>query len=1076
MYNHLVHTEFTPSIIICNLIIKRLESNSRMGKNSRCKKCTRFLYTIHDLTPYGDHAWKFSCCKTQYYKCNRDTCNHPHRKRLFCYQSTDYLNEHIQKYHMNQNEEVDAPVLLDEYVDTCISITSYEKSSSIGKYFTDNHSIGDSSFSYAKQRDAIKNIITMACNQSRGGMTVAKQICDTSFMIFFAIAQIAFVANDLVLKYLSIILSIMIPLWRNTHKCPLDIPTTAEGIRSIITSTNTFSIRSLIPMPSIEEVGDHCYSSLSSLLAYTTMISDVTSQATKSRYIAWMKSISCTTFISKVATLSQGSTKEAVAVFMIFWSDGFDPNTSMKRNRRTVWVLTVTFFFFDLTRKKLYLVESCLVAMGPGKGTAESKEDHTCVFEKLREDLNATTSSFNGLPKAFSFVSRAHGGKLCDFYLCKEIYFSRSNFTENSNVHIMDNPERRANFGLLAGNSHQHAYFGLSCNFHLLKKNFQACNKCSKEIQKYCLGEGWMEKEVPQPKCKVCHGFCIDHLLEHGEYKEPLYTPPKNIDASNLPGYELFTNPGKLSNNLLIDAYTTARELFLEGRMSKTSVEAYLGILCFNPKTIADLITQCRLYQLSLDVDGECEEITADDILEVTMAKEASPNNIIEKPSPPPLLYICNLDCSIETIMHLGMNISKHCEHASFNWAKQIPGFSCAELIEGAQQYIKAIDSLKVGTFPVMQFKTDSMGGYVAENHRAYMQLAPWTFRWINQYKDERKESWIEKLDIKKLNRWTKKDMQGYLSLRDVSFHQSCHKNELTNLVKASEGFPIKHKFQPFSGTDMRQMMVILNSFLSSLFATDITGHIAKNRLSSIARLYLSFTSRLDKFLLKKNPSWLTTFSLLGMLRAGDIFELAPYPICFYEGDGMGEGIVKEIRPILMSGLRKGWTIAGQAAYYRTKTLSYMQDMLFTQVALNIVTAKKKPIRQDTKVYRYVADVEHAMENKHPFAFSVFRHLITEEKVIAIVVSFEKQLYIHILHVASRESFQDPHGFAYFAIALHPTIQHTVIDSQFLRSNRLIYVASGVALPSLKENVYAFVLGNGEKNTRSTSCIFSNYH
>ena len=826
-------------------------------------------------------------------------------------------------------------------------------------------------------------------------------------------------------------------------------------------------------MPSTEEVGDHCYSSLSSLLAYTTMTSNVTTKATKTRYIAWMESISCTTFTNKVESLSQGSTKPAVAVFMIFWSDGFDPNTSMKRNRHTVWVLTVTFFFFDLTKKKLYLVESCLVAMGPGKEVSESKEDHTYVFDKLREDLNAMINSNDGTPKAFSFVSRAHEGKLCDFYPCKEIYFSGECLTENSNIHIMDNPERRANFGLLAGNSHQHPYFGLSCNFQKLKSSFEACKKCSKEIKKYCFDEGWMEKEVPQPKCRACHGFSIDHLLKHGEYKEPLYTPAKDIDASILPGHKLFTKPGKLSNNLLIDAYTTARELFLEGGMSKSSVEAYLGILCFNAKTIADLITQCRLYQLSLDVDNECEEITADDIFEVTAARAKSPNNIIKKPSPPPLLYICNLDCSIETIMHLGMNVSKHCEHASFNWAKEIPGFSCAELIGGAQQYIKAIDSLKVSTFPVMQFKTDSMGGYVAENHRAYMQLAPWTFRWINQYKDERKQSWIEKLDINKIYRWTKKDMQGYLSLRDVTFQQNSHKNELTNLVKASRNLPVKYKFEPFSGTDMRQMMAVLNSFLSSLFATNITGYRARNRLSSIARLYLCFASRLDNFFLKKNPSWITTFSLLGMLRAADIFELAPFPICFYEGDGMGEGIVKEIRPILLSGLRKGWTVAGQATYYRTKTLTYMQDMLFTPVALNIITVKKKPIRQDTKVYRFVADVEHAMKNKHPFAFSIFRHLITQEKVVAIVISFKEKLYIRILHVANRESFQDPNGFAYFAITLHPTIQHTVIDTQFLRSNRLIYEASGVALPSLNENVYAFVLGNGEKKIPGEHNVFS---
>ena len=166
--------------------------------------------------------------------------------------------------------------------------------------------------------------------------------------------------------------------------CSLEIPTTPDRIKNVITSTNNLSIRTLIPMPSIEQITDHCYSSLSSLLAYTTMTSDESIQATKPRYTAWMQSSSCTAFANQVETLSQGSTKPAIAVFMIFWSDGFDPNNSMKRNRHTVWILTVTFFFYDLTQKKLYLVESCLVAMGPGKGAAESKEDHTYVFKKLR--------------------------------------------------------------------------------------------------------------------------------------------------------------------------------------------------------------------------------------------------------------------------------------------------------------------------------------------------------------------------------------------------------------------------------------------------------------------------------------------------------------------------------------------------------------------------------------------------------------------------------------------------------------------------------------------------------------------
>ena len=1045
-----------------------------MGRLTRCKKCEKFLSSVDDMSKYGDHGWKFSCCKTDYYKCNRETCSHAAQGKVtFYYCNPRHLNQHIQKFHMKEKEEEDIPMNLDDYFKTKIVSTSYQESSSLQNYFTENHCLESNSFPYQHQRDAIKKMITIACSKKGGVMSLSRTISDASFQIFFAVARIAFLANDVVIKYLSIILSLVIPIWRGKHQCPLEIPTTPEEISKVITSTNKFSIRSLTPMPSIEEVQDHCYCSIPSLLAYTTMTSNNVSQAQKPRYQAWMKSKCCSTFSKKVKMLSIGSDRPTVAVFMVFWSDGFDPNCSMKRNRHSVWVLTVTFFFFDTTEDELYLVESCLVAMGPGKGNAESKEDHNCIFERLRYDLDAISNTFDATPVLFNFVSRSHHGKICNFYLSKEIYLSEAALTMQSNIHIMDNPERRNNLGLLAGNSHHHAYFGLSCNFGKLHLDFGACKKCYKEITKYCEEEGWVDKDPHKPKCKHCHGFSIEHLLDHGKYKETLYTPGKNVDVSDLPGHHLFTQPGKLTNNLLIDAYISARDLFLAGKMSKTLVEGYLGILRFNSHTIKDLIAQCRLYQLSQDVENGCEDITADDRLEVAKAKEKLSINTIEKPSPPPLLYICNLDCSIETIMHLGMNVSKHCEHASFNWAKEIPGYSCAQLITEQQGYIKVIDNLKVSTFPVMQFKTDAMGGYVAENHRAYMQIAPWIFRWINQYEDNRGKNWIQELNIKHLNQWSRKDMFAYLQLRGITLNKRSLKSELLDMVKASRFLPEKQTFEPFSGADMRQMMLVLKSFLSALFSMDITGEQARNRLSSVARLYLCYSSRMDHFLLKKSPSWLTTFSLLGMLRVADTFQLAPYPICFYEGDGMGESIVKEIRPLLMSGLRKGWTMAGQGTYYRMKTLTYMQDMLLNQSLLNVVMTKRRPIRVATKIYRFSADVESAINNQQPFAFSIFRKFLTRERVIAILICYLKQHYIRILHVADEETFQDPHGFAYFATFIHPTVEHLVIDPINLRSSTLTYLASGIALPSLQPNVYAYIMGDGEKKIQGQNHIFA---
>ena len=1032
-----------------------------MVRLSRCKKCNQLLSSIKDSVPYGSNGCKFYCCGLEYYRCLRATCKHKQNFKLF-YQNPQHLQNHLMKYHPMEN------VMNDDQ-----SIAhSYKEGSSIGRYFEENSTF-QNTFPTTHQRSAIKNIITMACSNKKGVLSLAESICDQSFAIFFAIVQISFLANDAVLKYLSVILSLVLPLWKASFKCQLDIPHTSHEIKRKITSTNNFSVRSLIPMPEITELKDHCYTSIQSLLAYTAMTCNTNSKASKPRYISWMNSKSCSVFIEKIKSISEHSKSPTVVVFMVFWSDGFDPTTSMKRNRRSVWIMTVTFFFYDIGTQKLYMVESCLLAIGPGRNTQESKEDHSCVFKKLKVDFDSINNIEDGSPLPLRFVSRAHRGTMCHFYLCKETYFAESNVTVDSGNYIMDNPERRSNFGLLGGNSLNHAYFGLSCNFMNLKLPFESCSSCQKEINTYCSKEGWIDQLPPMPRCNQCHGFSIDHLLEHGKYSQPIYSPIETVDKDELPGSHLFDKPGKLSNTLLIDAYIVARDLFLGGKISEKEVQRYLSVLCFNSKTILDLIEQCRVYQLSIDIESGSNEITNDDRMDVDIAKEQAFDGMIQKPSPPAMLFICNLECAVETVMHLGMNASKHCEQASFLWAKDIPRLSSADLILGVQKYIRAIDSLKMADFPVMQFSTDCMGGYVAENHRAYMQLAPWAFRWIHNYKDERSNHWLQSLNIDQVHNWSKKDMLSWLSVRRVPINRKMLKQELILKVKESKDISEVRPFKSFSGHDMRQMMLALNSFLSAMFATDLKGNKAIYRLNSLARLYLCFSVRIDQYLMHKKPTWITTFSLLGMLRVSQALEVVPYPICLYEGDDMGEGIVKDVRPMLLTGLRKGWSLAAHGTFYRMKTLSYMQDLLLTKDCLDILAVKKRPVRSKVKIYKYVATVEDAIKSGQPFVFALFREIFTGERLIGIVYSHQKQYYIRVLNVADEATFQDPCGFAYFTTSTLPKKEHIILDDQYLNSIALTFVAAGVALPSFQPGLFAFILGCGQKKVSGQKHLFS---
>ena len=113
------------------------------------------------------------------------------------------------------------------------------------------------------------------------------------------------------------------------------------------------------------------------------------------------------------------------------------------------------------------------------------------------------------------------------------------------------------------------------------------------------------------------------------------------------------------------------------------------------------------------------------------------------------------------------------------------------------------------------------------------------------------------------------------------------------------------------------------------------------------------------------------------------------------------------------------------------------------------------------------------MEQKVPFAFSLFRLKITRERVIAIVTSYHKQLYICVLHVANKESFQDKNGFAYFETSLNPKVEHSITNHEHLSSLTMIHISSGVTLPSSRRNIYAFILGNREKKIPGKNQLFS---
>ena len=148
---------------------------------------------------------------------------------------------------------------------------------------------------------------------------------------------------------------------------------------------------------------NHAYCKLLSLIEYIALTKKRKHHAdVKRRHKKKMEGKVFQEFLNHLTTnITNTSTETNIAVQLVLWSDGFEPNQSVKRNWKGAWILTVTFFFYEISTKALYMVDSNLLAGGPGK-KGDGSEDHTVIMKELYSELQSfidllTKKSENGL-------------------------------------------------------------------------------------------------------------------------------------------------------------------------------------------------------------------------------------------------------------------------------------------------------------------------------------------------------------------------------------------------------------------------------------------------------------------------------------------------------------------------------------------------------------------------------------------------------------------------------------------------------------------------------------------------------
>jgi hypothetical protein len=144
-----------------------------------------------------------------------------------------------------------------------------------------------------------------------------------------------------------------------------------------------------------------------------------------------------------------------VVLFLSFWSDDFDPNKSIKSNRQSVWIKTATIFTMTVCGTK-------------------SKITYPISFSYKGRDHEP--------------VEALHSKELRDLQYGSFITMYSRSHKSVVNVHaelfcvMNDQPERRSNLNLTAGNSLIHGRFGYILNCKNVYQYIRSCESCSNSI------------------------------------------------------------------------------------------------------------------------------------------------------------------------------------------------------------------------------------------------------------------------------------------------------------------------------------------------------------------------------------------------------------------------------------------------------------------------------------------------------------------------------------------------------------------------------------------------------------------
>ena len=602
---------------------------------------------------------------------------------------------------------------------------------------------------------------------------------------------------------------------------------------------------------------------------------------------------------------------------------------------------------------------------------------------------------------------------------------------------LQDNPERRGVSGLLQGNSSYHGTFGISCSYENLMVPFQACRDCRNNLLPYLMEECFVN-DPTNMLCKKCLGWSLEKLCALGKYKSQ--RTGKLLIVTTDHGYNLTIGPGRLTFKALKTAWAFAIEKHIdcyEWNMGNTS--AYLKLFCINDDVIERFCAESKTYlniMAALDPSStaffdNCERQGWLDMV-------ALDPDIFCKPQYPAIWDLVDIQDITETPMHLGMGCQKAVLRTVLLFCSGRK--KATEFARRCSSILLQLKTLHIEILPVLTFKDEKFGGYVAENYSAITMIIVWLSMVLTEpTMHPGPKDIVPDPNQKNIIEWTGKECKAWLQERGEKYAMPAA--EAKEIVSQFLNGPqnkvpeiIPNHCRQLDPVCVRLLLQNLHCMWSAIMAKDTTLHYGKNRAQAVIALFLSNYESIDQRVMPNRTKqvWIAKYNILGLLRVPGHFLRHNLLRNLYEGGDIGEGMVKKLRKFCPSGVRDGWSKNMLITFYRRRAIEALHlEASNTQNRDNCTSFTKEPPKilvdanyRKFRCYKNMDDIKNLLATARPMSVIVNQHIVTNRFHFGFVFKTTKDdWYLYEVTPLQEDDIVDSWGYRYYSIQLVPNTQ-----------------------------------------------------